>query len=160
MLPNLKVRRAAANDVKGEMSDLEKCQEELRKVEEELKRLLREKDAKNGDANAAELALKKAAMEAELRQMSEAELEAKLAEEKAEWKKAQEEYEKKKKDLEGTQALLDKTAATLRKFREKEDDGKGSNGGVYPVAFHSGANSRSVSLTALVALVVGAFRSM
>jgi len=150
----------AAKGVSGEMSDLEKCKEELRKVEEELKRLLKEKDAKNGDANAAELALKKAAMEAELRQMSEAELEAKLAEEKAEWKKAQEAYEKQKADLKGTQDALDKAAEKLRKFREKEDDGKGSNGGVYPVAFHSGANSRSVSLTALVALVVGAFRSM
>merc|ERR1719215_773990 len=100
----------AANGVKGEMSDLEKCKEELRKVEEELKRLLREKDAKNGDANAAELALKKAAMEAELKQMSEAELEAKLAEEKAEWKKAQEAYEKQQQDLKGTQEALDKAA--------------------------------------------------
>jgi len=150
----------AANGVKGGMSDLEKCKEELRKVEEELKRLLKEKDAKNGDAKAAELALKKAAMEAELKQMSEAELEAKLAEEKAEWKRAQEEYEKQKADLKGTQDALDAAAEKLRKFREKEDDGKGSNGGVYPVAFHSNANSRSVSLAALFALVVSAFRSM
>jgi len=150
----------AANGVKGEMSDLEKCKEELRKVEEELKRLLREKDSKNGDANAAELALKKAAMDAELKQMSEAELEAKLAEEKAEWKKAQEAYEKQQKDLKGTQEALDKAAEKLRKFRENEDNGKGSNGGVYPVAFHSSAQSRSVSLTAIVALVVGAFRSL
>jgi len=150
----------AANGVKGEMSDLEKCKEELRKVEEELKRLLREKDSKNGDANAAELALKKAAMDAELKQMSEAELEAKLAEERAEWKKAQEAYEKQQKDLKGTQEALDKAAEKLRKFRENEDNGKGSNGGVYPVAFHSSAQSRSVSLTAIVALVVGAFRSL
>jgi len=148
----------AAGGVKGEMTDLEKCKEELRKVEEELKRLLREKDSKNGDANAAEMALKKASMEAELRQMSEAELEAKLAEEKAEWKKAQEEYEKQTKDLKGTQEALDKAAEKLRKFRDNEDDGKGSNGGVYPVAFHSSANSRSVSLAALVALVASAFR--
>ena len=150
----------AAGGVKGEMSDLEKCKEELRKVEEELKRLLREKDAKNGDANVAEKALKEAAMKAELSQMSEAELESKLAEEKAEWKAAQAAYEKELAAIKGTQEALDKAAAKLRKFRETEDDGKGSNGGVYPVAFHSNANSRSVSLAALFALVASAFRSM
>lgn len=150
----------AAGGVKGEMSDLEKCKEELRKVEEELKRLLREKDAKNGDANVAEKALKEAAMKAELSQMSEAELESKLAEEKAEWKAAQAAYEKELGAIKGTQEALDKAAEKLRKFRENEDDGKGSNGGVYPVAFHSNANSRSVSLAALFALVASAFRSM
>jgi len=145
----------AAGNVKGEMGSLEKCKEELRKVEEQLKKLLKEKDAKNGDANAAELALKKAAMDAELKQMSEAELEAKLAEEKAEWEKSQKEYEKQQQELKDTQVSLDKAAERLRKFREKEDNGKGSDGGVYPVAFHSGANSRSVTLAGAFVVLAG-----
>jgi len=149
----------AAGNVKGEMSDLEKCKEQLRKVEEQLKKLLKEKDAKNGDANAAELALKKAAMEAELKQMSEAELEAKLAEEKAEWEKSQKVYAQQQKELKDTQEALDKAAARLKKFREKEDNGKGSDGGVYPVAFHSSANSRSVTLAGALVVFAGVFRS-
>lgn len=140
---------AAEGKTKEEMEQLAKCEEELKRVEEELKKLLKNSGASIGDAEKAELELKKAAMEAELKQMSEAQLEAKLAEEYAEYLRAKKEYEKILADTEETEKALDAAAERLRKFRNAED----KDGGVYPVGFHgqhSFANRfASVSLLAI-----------
>jgi len=148
---------AAEGKTKEEMEHLSRCEEELKKVEEELKRLLKKSGASVGDAEQAEVELKKAAMEAELKQMSEAQLEAKLSEEYAEYMRAKKEYEALLVETEKTQKDLDKAADKLRTFRNAED----KDGGVYPVGFHGHRSfaTRYASLS-LFAVVTGCVASI
>jgi chromosome segregation ATPase len=110
----------AAGMTQEEMDQLARCEAELKKVEDKLKELLKKAGTSISDAEKAELELKKAAMEAELKQMSEAELESKLAEEKAEWEAATKAYEAQLALVKQTEDAMNAAAEKLRQFREKE----------------------------------------
>jgi len=139
----------AAGMTQEEMDQLARCEAELKKVEDKLKELLNKAGTSISDAEKAELELKKSAMEAELKQMSEAELESKLAEEKAEWEAATKAYQAQLALVQQTEDAMNAAAEKLRQFREKE---KAAASGMSLKAHKSAAQGVPVSVAGIIAV--------
>merc|ERR1719488_182095 len=139
----------AAGMTQEEMDQLARCEAELKKVEDKLKGLLNKAGTSISDAEKAELELKKAAMEAELKQMSEAELESKLAEEKAEWEAATKAYQAQLALVQQTEDAMNAAAEKLRQFREKE---KAAATGMSLKAHKSAAHGVPTSIAGIIAI--------
>jgi hypothetical protein len=138
-----------ADEVEGEVTDLEACKKQLMEARKKLKVLLEEKAVREKEKK-ERLAAEKAAEEAEIvAQQKEEEAEKKVKEEDKEHEVALKSYKEELEDVKRAEAALEEAAVTLRKFRHPDPDG-----GVYEVKSGAAAlTAKSLLATLLLSML-------